>query len=183
MNLFILSLKWAECAEYMFDKHVSKMILEAVQMLCTAKYLLDILPEIEENTNQENEEKKEEYDMQLYKPTHKNHPVSIWIRESQENYIWALNMVDAMHTEWKYRYGHPAEKMHKSYELAVYLSYVIPSEDKFPKKGLTPFAQAMPDEYKNEDAVLAYRAYYQSSMKQGFATWKNRDVPYWYKQN
>lgn len=167
MNLFILSLKWAECAEYMFDKHISKMILEAVQMLCTAKYILDM---------------EEECEIDLYKPTHKNHPVSIWIRESQANYIWTLNMVDAMHTEWKYRYGHPAEKMHKSYEMAINLSYVIPAEDKFPKIGLTPFALAMPDEYKHEDPVLAYRAYYQSSMKQGLATWKNRNVPDWYKK-
>jgi len=164
MNLFILSLNFAQCAEYMIDKHVSKMILEAVQMLCTAVHLLDPDADIDE---------------QLYKATHKNHPVSIWIRESQENFIWTLNMIDAMHTEWKYRYGHPIEKMHKSYALAIYISYILPSEDKFPHVGLTPFAQAMPDEYKCENAVDAYRAYYQS--KQGFASWKSpREKPDWY---
>ena len=35
MNLFILSWNVRECAEFMFDKHVVKIILEAVQMLCT----------------------------------------------------------------------------------------------------------------------------------------------------
>jgi hypothetical protein len=31
---------------------------------------------------------------------------------------------------------------------------------------ITPFAQAMPDEFKREDAVEAYRLYYQSEQKQ-----------------
>lgn len=40
------------------------------------------------------------------------------------------------------------------------------------KSGLTPFAQAMPDEYKNaNDPVLAYRNYYLGE-KRSFATWK-----------
>ena len=45
MNLFILSLCFRECAEWMFDKHISKMIVEAVQMLSTAKRVLDPLEE------------------------------------------------------------------------------------------------------------------------------------------
>ena len=49
MNLFILSLIQREIAEYMMDKHVSKILLEAAQMLCSAKRILD--PDDEE-TNQ-----------------------------------------------------------------------------------------------------------------------------------
>jgi hypothetical protein len=41
MNLFILSLNFQECAEYLFDKHVSKILLEAVQMLCTTIQVID----------------------------------------------------------------------------------------------------------------------------------------------
>ena len=40
MNLFILSLIQKEIAQFMMDKHVSKILLEAVQMLCTAKRVL-----------------------------------------------------------------------------------------------------------------------------------------------
>jgi hypothetical protein len=142
------------------------MILEAVQMLCTTKHLVD----------------PEDDSVELYRPTHVNHPVTIWMRQSQENYLWTLNMVDAMHTEWKYRYGHPESKTHKSYELARQLSYTVPDADKFPQRGLTEFAQAMPDEYKRADPVEAYRVYYQSDMKQKFAAWKNRRVPAWYQR-
>ena len=41
MNLFILSLIPKKIAEYMMDKHISKILLEAVQMLCSAKRILD----------------------------------------------------------------------------------------------------------------------------------------------
>ena len=168
MNLFILSLDFKECAEAMFDKHVSKILLEAVQMLCTAIQIVD--PENEINKQ-----------IKLYKIAHKNHPVTIWMRTSLENYLWTLNLVDAMHTEWKYRYNHPPEKMHKSYIVAKYLREYAPEEGKFPKIGLTRFALAMPDECKCEDPIESYRRYYQTKEKQKIASWKKREKPEWYK--
>jgi len=173
MNLFILSLIHKQCAEWMIDKHISKMIIEAVQMLSTGKWILD----------PEDIEKK---GLKIYKCCHINHPTTKWIRRSRENYIWTLLMVEAMHNEWKYRYGHPAEKMHGSYLVAIELARNMPRKDQFPEEGLTPFALAMPDKYKPinyngiEDAVEAYHRYYQSPEKQGFASWKNRDKPEWY---
>jgi len=175
MNLFILSLIQKECALWMFDKHISKMIIEAVQMLSTGKWILD--PEDVERKG-----------LKIYKKCHVNHPTTIWIRTSLENYIWTLLMVEAMHNEWKYRYGHPPEKMHASYLVAIELAKNMPRNDQFQLTGLTPFALAMPPQYKpteytsHEDAVLAYRRYYQSPEKQGFATWKNREKPEWYNR-
>ena len=43
---------------------------------------------------------------------------------------------------------------------------------------LTPFAQAMPDEYKNPDAVVAYRQYYVGE-KYRFLNYRNRRRPVW----
>ena len=71
MNLFILSLLQKEIAQFMMDKHVSKILLEAVQMLCSAKRILD------PDDNHEC----------LYKLAHKNHPVTIWCRKSKANFI------------------------------------------------------------------------------------------------
>lgn len=48
---------------------------------------------------------------------------------------------------------------------------------------MTDFAQAMPDEYKNEDAVEAYREFYiKDKSKKMKMTWKKRNVPEWYKE-
>ena len=49
-----------------------------------------------------------------------------------------------------------------------------------PEGKLTPFAQAMPDEYKNECAVTAYRDYYIHD-KSRFAKWeKGTPAPDWW---
>jgi hypothetical protein len=173
MNLFILSLDPAKAAEEMMDKHVNKILLEAVQMLCTAMRVLEPnLPEPIANS--------------LYKLAHKNHPVTIWCRTSRANFIWTLDLVDALHAEWKYRYGHPETKIHKSYQVAQILRANIPADDKFPSPescGITPFALAMPDQYKHPqgDAVASYRAYYMSPEKRRIATWtKRRSAPTWW---
>ena len=74
----------------MFDKHVSKIILEAAQMLSTAINIIE-----------------PEHNLNTYKTCHINHPVSIWVRTSLENFMWTIDLVEAMHNEWKYRNDHP----------------------------------------------------------------------------
>jgi len=166
MNLFILSLIQKEIAESMMDKHISKILLEAVQMLCSAKRVL--------SPDDESIEK-------LYKMAHKNHPVTIWCRASKANFVWTLDLVDEMHTEWKFRYGHPETKIHKSYLIAQYLREHMPTDESFENVGLTQFALAMPDQYKTDDPVESYRNYYMSEEKQKIATWKKlREKPEWY---
>ena len=150
----------------MMDKHVSKILLEAVQMLCSAKRVLDPDDEVNER---------------IYKLAHKNHPVTKWCRLSKENFIWTLDLIEELHNEWRYRYGHPDTKFHKSYLVALILRENMPKDESFEKSGLTPFALAMPDKYKTEDAVESYRNYYMSEEKQRIATWKRRrEKPEWY---
>ena len=193
MNLFILSLDPTKIAEYMMDKHIAKIILEAVQMLCTTQRLLLL-------------QTSTECDPCVYKIAHKNHPVTIWCRAAQANFIWTLDLIDAMHAEWKYRYGHPAHKEHKSYGVAQYLRRNIPPAAAFERVKIagimTPFALAMPDEFKVRvsadnsetatatgtshghdiyDAVASYRSYYLSEPKRRIAKWaKRRQMPVWY---
>ena len=191
MNLFVLSLDPAKTAEYMMDKHIAKIILEAVQMLCTTQRLLVAVV-------------GGEVDPCIYKIAHKNHPVTIWCRASQANFIWTLDLIDAMHAEWKYRYAHTAQKQHKSYIVAQYLRQNIPPSAAFERVKvpgiMTPFALAMPDEFKIRastdvdapvtgtshgnaayDAVASYRSYYLSEPKRRIAKWgKLRGMPLWY---
>ena len=167
MNLFILSLIQREIAQYMMDKHVSKILLEAVQMLCSAKRILSPDDEINDR---------------IYKLAHKNHPVTIWCRKSKANFIWTLDLVEELHNEWRFRYGHPETKFHKSYLVALLLRENIPRDEAFEEEGLTPFALAMPVQFKSEDPVESYRNYYMSEEKKKIASWnKCREKPEWYK--
>ena len=151
---------------FMMDKHVSKILLEAVQMLCSAKRILEPEDEINER---------------IYKLAHKNHPVTIWCRKSRANFVWVLDLIEELHNEWRYRYGHSETKNHKSYLVSLLLRENIPSHDKFEEKELTPFALAMPEQYKMSDPVESYRNYYMSEEKQKIASWKKkREKPFWY---
>lgn len=192
MNLFILSYNPVECAQMMMDVHIVKIILEAVQMLSSAKRLLTVVvdPLSKIPTGRDEIAAANAVELPVYRVAHTNHPVSVWVRESYANYVWTLDLVDAMHDEWRLRYGH--DKVHKSYEVAAYLRAHPPPLDAFACHGPTPFVAAMPDEYKVlrpgaewwEDDVLdpvaSYRAYYRSPMKRGFATWRVRGPPDWF---
>ena len=67
--------------------------------------------------------------------------------------------------------------------MACILRENIPKDDKFETVGLTPFALAMPEQYKSDDHVEAYRNYYMSEEKQKIASWnKRREKPEWYRR-
>jgi len=44
---------------------------------------------------------------------------------------------------------------------------------------VTPFAQAMPDDYKDSNPVTAYRTYYLKDKKE-FSKWKMGNTPDWF---
>ena len=151
MNIFILDKEVKKCAEYHCDKHVIKMILESAQMLSAVVRLNG-------------------HDIG-YKLTHKNHPCTIWARESLSNYNWLVRLTRLLNYEYRYRYDKDIN--HKSYDLVK----TLPIPD-LPDIGLTPFAQAMPEQYKNKNAVKAYRDYYINE-KSSFLTWTKRKKPKW----
>ena len=154
MNIFILSYDPDRAAIYQCDRHTVKMILEQTQILCTT------INKISGITTP-------------YKPTHVNHPCSIWVRSSDDNWNWALKHAYALSKEYTFRYG----RIHKSHEIIEWCDNNKPT---LPNVGLTPFAQAMPDTYKNDDAVTAYRAYYKGE-KAKIAKWnKTRSAPHWW---
>ncbi len=149
MNIFILDLNNEFNARYHTDKHVVKMILEHVQLMSTAVRLSGI------NAG--------------YKATHINHPCSKWARDSLANYNFLYLLTCSLNEEYRYRFKHALN--HKSYNMMLTLP-----KPNLPNKGLTPFAQAMPPQYRNKDAVLAYRNYYVAE-KQHLFKWSNRTTP------
>jgi hypothetical protein len=86
--------------------------------------------------------------------------------------MWAAVHALELCNEYTKRYS----KIHscqKGIEHLCNMDNLIPSD------GLKPFAQAMPDEYKNPDAVTAYRTYYLND-KRAFAKWKLGNIPSWW---
>ena len=177
MNIFILDENIDKCAQYHCDKHIIKMILESAQLLCTAhwinKYVGHIPRKLESKEWEEVRKHKGNEPRDFpYLPTMHNHPCSIWVRESKDNYEWLWQLADALNEEYGYRYG---GKSHKSmHEVIAHL----PELD-IPRLGLTPFALAMPDSCKTDNAIESYRDFYHKD-KATFASWTRRGEPHWW---
>ena len=174
MNIFILDDNPRACAEYHLDKHVVKMPLETAQMLCTAHWITHLFGYTPQPIDSDQSKTLREYvkshSVVPYKPAMPNHPCTVWVRSSMQNYIWLMVLGIALGREYTHRYG----RKHKSSELLLEL----PDID-LPDRGLTTFAQAMPDEYRNTDPITAYRDYYRND-KAYIAKWSKRDVPSWW---
>ena len=163
MNIFVLDLDVKKCAEYHCDKHVVKMVLETAQLLCGVHHI----------ANQVTDEYSGN-DQIPYKLSHKNHPCAIWARESLTNYLYLCELGLELCKEYTYRYG----KRHKSQEV---IEWCVINKPNICDKDFTDPPKAMPDEYKVKSVVESYRNYYMGA-KSGFAVWKNREVPKWFKK-
>ena len=152
MNIFYLDEDPKLCAQYHCDRHCVKMIIEGVQLLCTAHWM----------TGGE----------APYKKTHVNHPSNKWVRESLSNYVWLCDMTMELCKEYTHRYG----KRHKTQQHLEWCMVNLPNiED----KGFTEIPQAMPDECKRENPIDGYRNYYNIE-KAYMCKWKNREIPEWF---
>jgi hypothetical protein len=141
------------------DKMLVKMTLETAQMLCTAHRVVGS----EDYCNKHN----------LYKEAYKNHPCTIWARESSANYFWLYGHFLALGVEYKFRYG----KEHASFVKLEYPLCRTPRDIKI--GNMTAVAQAMPDKYKHSDPIVAYRRY--CIHEKTYAKWeKGRDKPEWW---
>jgi hypothetical protein len=100
------------------------------------------------------------------------HPCVLWVEESYENFDWLKTLALELNTEYRFRFDKDSD--HKSISILNEIS-----KFKYEARGLTEFAQAMPDKYKIAgDAVKAYRQFYLGE-KMKFARWTKRNIPEW----
>ena len=183
MNIFYLSYNPKKCAQQQFDSHVVKMTLETAQMLSTAHRVLDGIPtQIKKKTKfsillvlpNEIVQQNEIINPKVYKTTHVNHPCSVWIRQSTENYAWAYQLMIELDRERQFRYGTPQSKTITN--LGKFLKQ-FPKNLKIGKMSTPP--QAMDVQYQHVDVIQAYRQCYVYA-KPHLAKWTNRSKPSWY---
>lgn len=159
MNIFVLDTDPASAARQHCDAHVIKMILESAQMLSTA---------LKQSGSQ---------DKGLYKATHAKHPCTKWAGETRQNFLWLCDLGLELAEEHLFRYPKRRDKGYHSSRKVIVTAMGL--KDRIPNGGLTPFAQAMPEQYKNSCPVKAYRAYYVGA-KNSFARYTHRARPEWF---
>ena len=160
MNIFFLSESPTLSAIAQTDKHVVKMALESAQLLCTAHRVLDGKETIRLSKNNRKlkywEMADEELESTLYKPTHYNHPCSIWVRESAANYNWLLCHWLSLCAEYEKRFG----KVHATFTKLYDILEVPPKNISLQR--FTQPCKAMPDQYVKDGVCESYINYYKS---------------------
>ena len=131
MNIFCLDPDPVLAARMQCDAHVVKMVLESAQLLSVARHAHG--------------------QPAPYKPTHAKHPCALWAGVGRDNYAWLHAHLVALSDEYTHRYG-------RTHATAQHLDAL--ADASFLPTGGTPHAQAMPDQFKHSDPVVAYRAYY-----------------------
>jgi hypothetical protein len=166
MNIFVLDEDPTVAAIDHCDKHCVKMVVELYQQLGSAL----------------RRHGAEDWQMPLtqsgspLKGGYTNHPCTKWCGDSRANFQWAINHAVALSGEYRFRYGktHACESgIMKMFNM----SHLIPDGD------ITPFAQAMPDQYKCDNPIEAYRSYYWNDKRNTIdCSWKKgRGEPGWWK--
>lgn len=157
MNIFVTSDCPVECAKFLDDKRVNKMVTESVQMLSTALNLLG--------------------GKGVYKTTHPNHPSNVWVRTTLANWQWLYEHTIALAEQYTQRYG----KVHRAYKLLIESDMYEQATQKLLDFGRTPFANCAANKTYNLDfrhlpVFEAYRTYLD-------ARWKlDKKEPTWHKK-
>ena len=162
MNIFVLHENPIAAAVMHCDKHVPKMVVEAAQMMASALRRHGATDEQMPLTKAGTP----------YKGGYAHHPCTVWAGDNRDNFTWLSFHALALSGEYKNRFG-------KTHACKVPIEQMVAMIDIIPEGEQTPFALAMPDEYRDDDAVKAYRAYYHSKQ---FAKWeKFRSAPDWWR--
>lgn len=141
MNIFYLDHNPIKAASMVFDCHAVKMPLESLQIICTNINIL--LPTFTSDL--------------LMKPTHANHPCTVWARESYGNFDWLYLHCSALFREYTKRYGrqHACEDRFRNLYTTI-----VKAMSKIEQGAPSPPALCMPDVYKTACPVESYRLYY-----------------------
>lgn len=162
MNIFVSDKCPIKSAQALDDRRLVKMVLETAQLLSTAVYHLGY------------------WHHGLYKPTHSNHPCSLWARASKANFEWLGMHAIALANEYKFRYNLMFEE-HKS--KAIIEECISIFRDKQPNipEDITPFTNATP--LKDNDGLSVVDKYkkYLKEVKwvDGKSRWTKRQPPDW----
>jgi len=160
MNQFSIDHDPVQSAKWLVNAHCIKMVLESSQIFCTNFHLQGIDAP--------------------YKPSHKNHPTTKWMRLSYDNFLWGLEHAYAIAAEYTERY----RKRHKSEDV---LDWVESNSWRlgFNSEAQTPFALAISEdaicrtlpEWNDVDEVGKFRLYYKHDKKH-LHQWKQNRPPW-----
>jgi len=151
MNIFVTSPSPAESALVLPDKHIVKMPLECCQML-------SIVASKKWGHGYGTLSKLDGTPYKTEKGAFRNHPCTKWANQTIDNAYWLIKWGLSLCEEYTVRY----EKIHSCENPLKQAQRIFPKGN---TNKVTPFARAMPDEFKYDtsiDTITAYKMYISS---------------------
>ena len=133
MNIFYVHADPIVAAQQLADDHIRKMQIESAQMCCTTHW--------------------ESGSEAPYKRAHKNHPSTIWTRQSIQHYNWLVEHGLEICREFELRYGKP----HATQKV---LEWCKDNKPNIPDNGFIAPPKCMPEEFRVEDTIESYKNFY-----------------------
>tara|TARA_A100001391_G_scaffold203000_1_gene194149 strand:+ start:613 stop:1218 length:606 start_codon:yes stop_codon:yes gene_type:complete len=131
MNIFVLDLDPVKAAQAMDCVRVPKMVVESAQMMASALRRHGATDEQMPLTKSG----------RPYRGGYARHPCSIFVGDSRANFEWLSAHAIGLCFEYSFRFG----KKHACEEPIKKMAFMA---NMIPEGELTPFALAMPDEYR-----------------------------------
>ncbi len=108
----------------------------------------------------------------LYRPVRMNRAPVAWAQASKANYEWLCKLGRSLAKEFKCRYG-------RTHAVAAKIQWFVNYAPNLPNLSFSDPPQSMPDIYKGENTIEAYRKLYIYD-KCRFAKWAHSETPDWY---
>ena len=161
MNIFGIDTNTTSCATYHADRHIVKMPLETAQMVSFVYYHKDLWDGEVPNL------------LMNFSAGHDKHPCSLWLRENLVNFLWTCEFGIKLIEEYRFRYD-----SQKHERCKMIFEWSLDNLPNLPVAEFTPFAKAMPEEYKVDCSIESYRNYYRMG-KSELHQWTKRNKPEW----
>ena len=146
--------------QMMPDKWVTKLSIEAAQLVATS-YTVEQLSQAPKTLQGKVRSNR----------SHKHHPITTWANASLTNWHHSLNFAYESIEEYKYRYEKPAP---------FHIYFLDWCKENVPEMMDLGFTQPYrPIGYETFDVCDAYRKYF-IDKKQHIASWRKRNVPFWF---
>jgi hypothetical protein len=167
LQIFLPDKDFNKCAEYLDDKRLNKIIVEAAQILSTALWVNNC--DIAETMYAEGK---------IYLPSHEFHPLVKWAASHNLNFMQVNGYLISLVDEYYYRFN----KIHKCsdmyYTFCILQKHIKNTGDYCRQPNCTTHHKHI------KDIFLAYREElcYKWNNDKVKPKWTHRDIPWFYKE-
>jgi len=162
MNLFATNTEPELAARDLDDKRLVKMVLETAQLLSTALRVNGVDC------------------VELYKATHANHPVNVWVRNTRSNFLWTVEYGLRICDEYQHRYGRTHGSRSAVHAAAELYRYITDGPLEEFHNSARNLGKGL--DFTSLPVVDAYRAYLVARWNTETPRWTKRGIPSWLSQ-